>query len=219
MKKVKIPKEYRDLELEKLYREQRQEAIYQQVKLRSRIKKVNRSLRALQKEGYYDESVAVENIFDLLESKPVNIQRTKSGYISLKGLSSKTQTQYTAINKSINEFFKNKTSTVSGFEELYEERREELFRMFDDKGFVKNLTNKELRDIYKVFQSNEYDRKNKRFSSKDFFTQYTSAIDNKWSKEKFEVEMNKYFETGNDPELKKAVSNIYDKYISNFANR
>ena len=44
-------------------------------KIISKIKKVNAMLRALKKEGLYDESIAVENIFDYLESSPVDISK------------------------------------------------------------------------------------------------------------------------------------------------
>ena len=140
------------------------------LKLKTKIKNINAMLRALKKEGLYDESIAVENIFDYLESSPVDIQKTKSGYISVRNIKNKSMTQLTGINKAISEFVKNKTSTVSGMNELYEERRNELSRFISDKEFVDSLSYKDIRSIYKVFQSNEYKKLQSRMGSPEFFT-------------------------------------------------
>lgn len=205
--------------LQQKMKEERQEQIYEMVKLRSRVRKVNRALAALRKTGLYDESIAVENIFNLLESKAVNVPKTQAGNISLRGIKGKSMTQVTAIEKAIDQFVKNKTSTVKGMEELFNERRDELARMFDDKEFVDQLTNKDIRHIYSVFQSREYDRENKRFDSKSFFTTYIQAIDEKKDKEWFLKEMKTYQDIGQDEDLREAVEKIYDTYISNYVKR
>lgn len=205
--------------LQQKMKEERQEQIYEMVKLRSRVRKVNRALAALRKTGLYDESIAVENIFNMLESKAVGVTRTQAGNVSLRSIKGKTMTQVTAIEKAIDQFVKNKTSTVKGMEELFNERRDELARMFDDKEFVDQLTNKDLRHIYSVFQSKEYDRENKRFDSKSFFTTYIQAIDEKKDKEWFLKEMKTYQDIGQDEDLREAVEKIYDTYISNYVKR
>lgn len=205
--------------LQQKMKEERQEQIYEMVKLRSKVRKVNRALAALRKEGLYDESVAVENIFNYLESKPVDVDKTKAGNISLRSLKGKSMTQMTGIQKAIDQFIKNKTSSVKGMNELYEERRSELERMFDDKDFVDQLSYKDIKKIYSVFKSNEYKRNDRRFDSKSFFTLYTQAMDEKMSKDKFIKEMDYYIESGEDVDLKEDIIKIYDKYISNYANR
>ena len=198
---------------------ERSEIIYEQVKAKSRIKKVNSMLRALKKEGLYDESIAVENIFNYLDTSPLGVDQTKSGYISVRGLSNKSVTQLTGINKAISEFIKNKTSTVSGMRELYEERRNELARFIEDGSFLDALSYKDIRDIYKVFQSNEYKKLQSRMGSPEFFTLLTQSIDEKWSKDRFQKEMEYYLAEGNDEDLKGDIGYIYDIYIKNFANR
>ena len=197
----------------------RAEIIYEQVKAKSRIKKVNAMLRALKKEGLYDESIAVENIFNFLDSSPLGVEQTKSGYISVRGLSGKSVTQLTGVNKAISEFIKNKTSTVSGMRELYEERRNELARFIEDGSFLDALSYKDIRDIYKVFQSNEYKKLQSRMGSPEFFTLMTQSIDEKWSKDRFQKEMEYYLAEGNDEDLKGDIGYIYDIYIKNFVNR
>ena len=197
-------------------KEERQERIYEQIKLRTKIKKANVRLRALKKEGLYDESIAVENVLNYLGSKAVDVGETKAGYISLKGLKGKSMTQMTAINKSLNEFMKNKTSTVSGMIELYEQRREELGKFTDNDDFAKSLSYNEIKDIYSVFKSNEYSRLKSVMDSKTFFTLYTQAMGEGWNKERFVKEMNMYIDSGNDSDLKESISNIYGDYISNY---
>ena len=198
---------------------ERSEIIYEQIKAKSRIKKVNAMLRALKKEGLYDESIAVENIFNYLDTSPLGVEQTKSGYISVRGLSGKSVTQLTGVNKAISEFIKNKTSTVSGMRELYEERRNELARFIEDGSFLDALSYKDIRDIYKVFQSNEYKKLQSRMGSPEFFTLMTQSIDEKWSKDRFQKEMEYYLAEGNDEDLKGDIGYIYDIYIKNFVNR
>ena len=219
MAKSNITKFNLDKFLQQKMKEERQEQIYEMVKLRSRVRKVNRALAALRKTGLYDESIAVENIFNMLESKAVGVTKTQAGNVSLRSIKGKSMTQITAIEKAIDQFVKNKTSTVKGMEELFNERRDELARMFDDKEFVDQLTNKDLRHIYSVFQSREYDRENKRFDSKSFFTTYIQAIDEKKDKEWFLKEMRTYQDIGQDEDLREAVEKIYDTYISNYVKR
>lgn len=195
------------------------EILYEQIKAKTKIKNINAMLRALKKEGLYDESIAVENIFDYLESSPVDIQKTKSGYISVRNIKNKSVTQLTGINKAISEFVKNKTSTVSGMNELYEERRNELSRFISDKEFVDSLSYKDIRSIYKVFQSNEYKKLQSRMGSPEFFTLLTQSIDEKWNQEKFAKEIDLYMAEGNDEDLKEEITNIYNKYISKYSKR
>ena len=198
---------------------ERSDILYERIKAKSRIKKVNAMLKALKKEDLYDESVAVENIFNYLGTSTVDVGVTKSGYISTRGIKIKSITQLTGVNKAISEFLKNKTSTVAGMEDLYEERRRELIGMFGDDEFIRDLSYKDLRNIYSVFQSKEYDKENKRFDSSTFFTIYTQAIDEKMDKTKFLKEMENYMDFGRDETLKEDLSDIYDKFISNYANR
>ena len=205
--------------LQQKMKEERQEQIYEMVKLRSRVRKVNKALAALRKSGLYDESIAVENIFDFLESKPINIQKTKAGNISLVGLKGKSMTQLAGINKQIEKFIKNKTSSVKGMLELYDDRRSELKKMFDNEDFVDSLSNKDIKNIYSVFQSNEYKKLQSRMGSPEFFVLYTQAIDEGWNKKRFEKEIENYLEAGEDLDLKDAVSEIYGSYISEYIRK
>lgn len=201
---------------------ERSEIIYEQIKTKARIRKVNAMLRALKETDYYDESIAVENLFNYLGTETVDVKQTKKGYVSTRGIKSKSFTQITAINKEISEFIKNKTSTVTGMEELYEERRNELYRFINDKDFVNSLSYHDIRTIYRVFQSNEYKKLQSRMGSPEFFTLLTQAIDEQWDKNKFIKEMKNYLPEGNDEDLKKDVTNIikvYNSRIKPFNNR
>ena len=218
-KRIKIPKMYMDAELVKQYEEERIEKIYQEVKLRSRVRKVNRMLKTLKDVDYYEDSVAVENIFNYLGTEKVNVNKTKGGYISLKATTNVNMTQVTGINKAINEFLKNKTSTPTGMRELFEERRSLLKSMMNDTDFVDKLSYKDLRSIYKVFKSNEYTKNERRYDSKSFFVLYTKAIDEKWSRQKFIKNMDMYIDIGSDEDLKADIKKIYDDYIKNYAKR
>ena len=202
-------------------KEERQEQIYEIIRLRRKVRNINKALKALRDTGYYDESISVENLLNQLTSKAVGLKTTESGNISLRPIrmGKFNITQITAIEKSIQKFIENKTSTPEGMEALYAERRNELRKMFKDKEFVDSLSKKDIKSIYSVFQSNEYDRENKRFDSKSFFTIYLQAIDEKKDKEWFIKEMKRYQDTGNDEDLREAINDIYEKYISKYANR
>lgn len=199
--------------------EERSEQIYEKIRVKRMIKQVNKALKSLREEDLYKESVAVENLFNLLESNTVNLKQTKSGNVSIVGINKKSLTQLTAITKAINEFKKNPTSTVKGMKELYKERKEELRGWLEDKEFVDSLGYDDLRKIYSVFQSNEYERTSKSFDSKSFFTVYTQAIDEKWNKQRFMREVKHYIDYGNDESLKEDIKTIYDDYIKNYSKR
>ena len=89
----------------------------------------------------------------------------------------------------------------------------------EDKEFVDSLGYDDLRKIYSVFQSNEYERTSKSFDSKSFFTVYTQAIDEKWKKRRFMREVKHYIDYGNDESLKEDIKTIYDDYIKNYSKR
>ena len=199
--------------------EERSEQIYEKIRVKRMIKQVNKALKSLREEDLYKESVAVENLFNLLESNTVNLKQTKSGNVSIVGIKKKSLIQLTAITKAINEFKKNPTSTVKGMKELYKERKEELRGWLEDKEFVDSLGYNDLRKIYSVFQSNEYERTSKSFDSKSFFTVYTQAIDEKWNKQRFMREVKHYIDYGNDESLKEDIKTIYDDYIKNYSKR
>ena len=199
--------------------EERSEQIYEKIRVKRMIKQVNKALKSLREEDLYKESVAVENLFNLLESNTVNLKQTKSGNVSIVGIKKKSLIQLTAITKAINEFKKNPTSTVKGMKELYKERKEELRGWLEDKEFVDSLGYDDLRKIYSVFQSNEYERTSKSFDSKSFFTVYTQAIDEKWKKRRFMREVKHYIDYGNDESLKEDIKTIYDDYIKNYSKR
>lgn len=209
----------RTYKFQRIAESERSELIYERIMAKSRIKKINRMLKSLRESGLYDESVAVENLFNYLSSANVNIKRTSAGNISIRGVSAKSMTGLTGINKAIDQFIKNKMSTVSGMKQLYEERRSELYNFIDDKEFVDSLSFNDIKNIYKVFQSNEYERSSRSFDSKSFFTLYTQAIDEKWNKDKFMTEANYYMDYGNDDDLKEDLSDIYSKFIERYISR
>ena len=184
-----------------------------------RINVVNEMLRALKNSDLYDESVAVDNLFVYLNSETVSVSKTKKGYVSIRGISSKSLTSIIGINKAIDQFLKNQTHTVRGMKKLYEDRRDELKNYIDDEEFVNDLSMKDIKTIYSVFQSNQYERSSRSFDSKSFFTLYTQAIDEKWNKEKFLKESEYYMDFGSDEDLKEDISDINDKYISKYSNR
>ena len=221
MAKSNIVKFNMDKYLQKQIIEERREQIYNVIMLRRRIKEINKALTALRKSGYYDESIAVENLTSQVTSQAVGLRTTRTGNISVVGLKvgKISSGQLTSITKSITDFLKNKTSTIAGMEELYEERRSELATMFKDREFVDSLSYKDLRNIYSVFQSDLYDKENKRYDSKSFFTVYIQAIDEKKDKQWFLKTMENYQNYGNDKELRQASSDIYDKYIKFYAKR
>ena len=197
----------------------KREEIKEQKKIVRRINSINEMLRALKRTELYDESIAVENLFNYLDTAQINVGKTKKGYVSVKGIGKKSMTSLVGINKAIDQFLKNQTHTVTGMKKLYDERRNELKNYIDDEEFVNDLSMKDIKTIYSVFQSNQYERSSSSFDSASFFTLYTQAIEEKWSKEKFLKESEYYMDTGNDEDLKEDISSIYDNYIKKYAKR
>ena len=126
--KTNVTKFNMDKFLQQKIKEERQEQIYEMVKLRSRVRKVNRALAALRKSGLYDESVAVENIFNYLESKAINVTKTPTGNISMVGLKSKSMTQMKGIEKAIEQ---SKNVDMLCFGETFLDLNENLMKKKD----------------------------------------------------------------------------------------
>lgn len=206
----------RNVRQEQLYRREQQTLRKETKKAVSRAKSINEMLTSLRKSNLYDESVAVDNLFDYLSSRVINVKKSKRGLIKVSSIYQKSISQLIGINKALDQFIKNKTSTVTGMKSLYEERRNELYNFIEDKEFVDSLSYEDIKTIYSVFQSNEYERTSRTFDSKSFFTLYTQAIDEKWTKEKFINEANYYIEHGNDDDVKDELINIYNNYISKY---
>lgn len=191
----------------------------QKAQIEATIKKINvinQKLRSLKKADLYEESIAVDNLFSYLSANTINVERTKGGYVSLKGIQNKSMV---GINKALDNFFKNPTHTVKGMKQLYANRKDELREWIEDKEFVDKLSYDDLKKIYSVFQSNEYKKMQSRMGSPEFFTLMTQAIDEKWDKQKFEREMKNYIAEGNDEDLKEDIKAIYDDYIKNYVKR
>ena len=188
--------------------------------LLKKVDKVNKMLKALKKSGQYKESIAVENLVNFLDSSTVQIKPSgKSGLYSKSAIKTKVKmknvTSLTAINKALDSFIQNKTSTPAGMDMLYKQRKDELLKYLDE-DFVESLSYEDLKTIYSVYQSNEYDTLQNRMGSAAFFSLYTQAIDEEWDKNKFVNEVDKYIESGEDLDLKEAITKIYDNYISNW---
>ena len=195
------------------------EILYEKIRVKTKIKNINAMLRALKKADYYDESIAVENLFNYLDSTTVDVSMTQRGYVSTREIKDKTMTQLTGINKALSDFVRNQTSTVKGMDKLYDDRINELRKFIDDEDFVNSLTYHDVKVIYGFFNAKEYERNEKRFPSKDMYVLFTKTLSEKWSSERFMVEIQKYIDVGNDDDLKDDLMTLYNNYLKPYANR
>lgn len=174
---------------------------------------VNKMLKALKSSDLYEDSGAVENLLTYAGSEQVKAINNR-GMISRKAIRTSTSmTKLTALNKSLNDFLKNKQSTVSGMKELYDAHTEELLKITDDVEWVDSLSFRQVKNIYKMFGTKEYERVNSALGSEQIFSPYVSAISEQWNKDKFINEILVNSGNVNDLDLRDALSDLYNSTI------
>lgn len=125
----------------------------------------------------------------------------------LKQVSNKTKlSELRNISRITQQFLESKTSTIAGIRETKLNRKEGLERILGVK-----LTNKETADIQKLFSDKDFNNIADKIGYKETLTLLTDAHDNSMNKEKFIDSFKLYLDFGNDNDLKRSISKLYNK--------
>lgn len=177
---------------------------------------VNSLLKSLKQNNLYDDSGAVENLLAYVNNDLIDIVNTKRGTISktkIKALDLNLEKNITAISKSLNDFIKNRQSTVKGMKELFDAHSDELLRITDNEEWVKSLSFRQQKNIFKMFKTEEYEKVNSALGSTDIFNPYVTAISEKWTQEKFVDTILRNTGNINDLDLRDGLKDLYNSTI------
>lgn len=187
------------------------------IKEKNRILKkvdtVNTLLKALKKSDYYDVSGAVEKLKDYTDNDVLNLINQR-GLISKKSIKNvRLNINLTAIDKAIEDFKLNIQSTVSYMKTIYDERVKELAMFTDNEEWANTLSKRQIKNIYKMFDSEQYEKINSQLSSTEIFTPYVTAISEQWTQEKFVDTILRNSNNLNDVELRNNLKQLYTSSI------
>lgn len=186
-----------------------------QRKTRFTAKDVNERLRKLKRWGRYD-TWASKQLITRLDSGKLNIL-TKDGLIDINKIQNLNQTQMTNINKAMDQFLRSKTKSIQGINAVVRKKRQDLIEKSDNAGWVKSLTNKEVEDLYRIFDDEEFNNLSEHIKYEQIWNKVIEAKEKDFTEEDFIEELQLYTDPAvmNDEDVLDSMRSIYNKYINN----
>lgn len=186
-----------------------------QRKTRFVAKDVNERLRKLQKWGRYD-TWASKELISRLDVGKLNLL-DKQGLINLDKIQYLTQTQLTNVNKAMDHFLKSKTKTIQGINAVVMKKRQDLIEKSDNAQWVKSLTNKEVENLYRVFDDDEFKNLSERIKYETVWNKIVEAKQKGLSEQEFIDELLLYTDPSNmnDADMLDSMRAIHEKYVAN----
>lgn len=184
-------------------------------KTRFTAKDVNERLRKLQRWGRYD-TWASKQLITRLDSGKLNIL-TKDGLIDINKIQNLNQTQMTNINKAMDQFLRSKTKSIQGINAVVRKKRQDLIEKSDSAQWVKSLTNKEVEDLYRIFDDEEFKNLSEHIKYEQIWNKVVEAKEKDFTEEEFIEELQLYTDPKvmNDDDVLDSMRSIYNKYINN----
>lgn len=189
--------------------------VSRQRKTRFVAKDVNERLRKLQKWGRYD-TWASKQLISRLDVGKLNLL-DKEGLINLDKIKYLTQTQLTNVNKAMDQFLKSKTKTIQGINAVVRKKRQDLIEKSDNAQWVKSLTNKEVEDLYRVFDDEEFKNLSEKIKYELIWNKVVEAKQKGLSEQEFIDELLLYTDPSNmnDADMLDSMKSIHAKYVAN----
>lgn len=186
-----------------------------QRKTRFTAKDVNERLRRLQRWGRYD-TWASKQLITRLDSGKLNLI-TKDGLIDIEKINKLNQTQLTNVNKAMDQFLKSKTKSIQGINAVVRKKRQDLIEKSDNAQWVKSLTNKEVEDLYRIFDDEEFKNLSDKIKYETVWNKVVEAKEKDLDEEDFIEELLLYTDPANmnDADMLDSIINIHEKYVHN----
>lgn len=185
-----------------------------QRKSRFKAKSVNEYLLKLKKWGRYD-TWASKQLISRLDTNKLNLIN-ESGLIDMDKISSLNETQITNLNKAMNQFINSKTKTIQGINAVVRNKRQWLIEKSDNAQWVKSLTNREVEDLYRVFDEEEFENLSEKIKYETIWETVVEANKKQWSEQEFIDELQLYTDPAyiNDDNVLDSMSDIYNKFVN-----
>ena len=183
-------------------------------KARMLAKDVNYKLQQLQKWGRYD-TWASKQLISRLDAEKLKLIDSTSGLINLERIKDLTDTQITNMNRAMNQFMNSKTKSIQGINAVVRKKRQELIEKTDNAQWVKSLSNKEIEDLYRVFDDDEFKYLSDKVKYEQIWNTIIDANSKQYTKEDFIAELQLYTDPKyiNDSDVLDSMESIYDKFV------
>lgn len=171
-------------------------------------RQANRQIKDVEK-TIGENTWAVRKLRDKLESETVRAFSEHHNVLANKKMSI---TQLRAVNKALQQFMSSKTSTVAGIEEVRQEVIQKISKtLTEDRG--RNISYDEAETLYNMFTDNDTDELIKDMGASAFWDMLESAKEASDSEDQFADRIARYAQREIDVDMRRKISNIYDKYV------
>ena len=177
------------------------------------VNKVNKRLRSLQKEGYYN-SYASKKLFTRLDVKNLDVlERTKKGsHVSRIKLNNRlTNTDLIAIQKATKQFLVSKTSTAKGIRSVESNVKESLYQSLKLDADTE-ITEDDIEDFYNMLSNNDFDYFSDKIGASALWYLIEDAKELYADENEFINMLNQYI-TVSDEDVRNKAIRLYNKYV------
>lgn len=138
---------------------------------------------------------------------------TDSGRVRIN--KSMSMTKLHAIQKATRQFLESQTSTVGGIKKTIKNQKQgikqSLSREYEDD--IEELSDEEIEALYDMFEDDYAKDIMQYVPSSDIWQLIIDAKENKDTKTQFLERIETYLDFGNDLDMKKKISHIYNKFV------
>ena len=139
------------------------------------------------------------SVLDAWRSKGIKINKSMS------------EKQLKAVIKAIDDFLKSKTSSVKGIKQTIKKSQESLRQTLSLEDV--NITVEESKTLYKFFEDTDFNKLVNYLGASETFAIIQDAKESNDNNNDFIERIERYLMIGEDEDMKRSLSNIYNKYV------
>lgn len=179
-------------------------------RIRSLGKLINKELLDLKKYPQI-RSFSKELLFEKLED--FNMINKQKGTVKVNIPTNLSEIDYRIIEQSFQRFRSSRSSTAKGLRKLIRNQRANLLESTGDKEFVASLTDKEIMDFNRMYSDNSFEVLSRVISSDLIKTISEDSARFGYDVDQFQAVMEMFIQQTPDEELKRAIFNLYNRYV------
>lgn len=214
MQRKKVARFKRDIELSRHQNSYSKYTRPEQL-VRKRIRNLNRSVnkQLIELKKYSQvRSFSKELLFERLHD--YNMVNKTTGTLKVNLPTNLKEMDYKVIEEAIKRFKSSPSSSGKGIRNIIKNQRANLLESTGDKEFVNSLSDRDIMYFNKMYSDNSFEILSRVLSSDIIKTMAENAARFNYDKDQFQVYMEMFIQKTPDVELKTAINNIYNRYVS-----
>lgn len=176
--------------------------------LQKEVSKANQRIARIQSK-YGDSAWATNNLYAKLDNKLINAINPYSGSIKLR--KNMNQAQLNAVRRATKEFLSSKTSTLRGISQVKKDVRDSLRASLSDDNI--QLTDKEVQALYRLVEDKDLQTTVDYVGASTLWRLIIDAKQKNMNERDWNKVLRDYNISGNDLDLKKDLSRIFNDYV------